>query len=68
MAFTKHFSKEILLNIVCTLLEIPGYPCRAQAVEITIQLVTKALTSVTEEEARHELILSTLTSEKNASF
>ena len=36
-------------------MEIPGYPCRAQAVERTIQLVTKALTSVTEEEVRHEL-------------
>ena len=47
--FTKHFSKEILLNIVCTPMEIPGYPCHTQAVERTIQLVTKASSSVTGE-------------------
>ena len=55
--FTKHLSKEILLNIVCTPMEIPGYPCHTQAVERTIQLITKASYSVTGEEARHGLIL-----------
>ena len=67
--FTKHFSKEILLNIMCTPMAIAGYPCHTQAVERTIQLVTKASSSVTLEEARHGFILSTLTSrEKNACF
>ena len=67
--FTKHFSKEILLNIVCIPMEIPDYPCQTQAIERAIQLVTKASYSVTGEEARHELILSTLTSrEKMPAF
>ena len=39
--------KYVLLNIVCTPMEIPGYPWHTHAVERTIQLVTKALTSVT---------------------
>ena len=43
-------------------MEIQGYPCHTQAVERTIQLFTKALSSVTGEEARHGLTLSTLTS------
>ena len=59
--FTKHFSKEILLNIVCDPMEILGYPCHIQTVERTIQLVTKASSSATGEEARHGLNLSTLT-------
>ena len=67
--FTKHLSEEILLNSVCTPMEIPSYPCHTQAVERTIQLVTKASSSVTGEEARHGLILSTLTSrEKMPTF
>ena len=53
-------------------MDIPGYPCHTQAVEAverTIQLVTKASSSVTGEEARHGLILSTLTSrEKMPTF
>ena len=60
--FTKHLSEEILLNSVCTPMEIPGYPYHTQYVERTIQLVTKAFTSVTGEEARHGFILSALTS------
>ena len=28
--------------VVCTTIEIPGYPCHTQAVERTIQLITKA--------------------------
>ena len=43
-------------------MEIPGYPCHTQAVERTIQLVTKASYSVTVEEARHRLIFLTPTS------
>ena len=43
-------------------MEIPGYPCHTQAIEKTIQLVTKASYSVTGEEARHGLIFSTPTS------
>ena len=51
--FTKYLSKEVLINSVRTPMEIPGYPCHTQAVERTIQLVTKSLFSVTGEEARH---------------
>ena len=66
--FTKYLSKEVLINSVRTPIEIPGYPCHTQAVERTIQLVTKSSCSVTEE-ARHGLILSTLFSrEKMPAF
>ena len=66
---TKHLSEEILLNSVCTPINIPGYACHTQAVERTILLVTKASSLVTGEEARHGLILSTLTSrERMPSF
>ena len=45
--FTKYLSKEVLINSVLTPIEIPGYPCHTQAVERTIQLVTKSSCSVT---------------------
>ena len=45
-------------------MDTPGYPCHLQAVERTIQLVTRAGHPVTEEEARHGLILSTLSSKE----
>ena len=39
--FKKYLSKEILINNVRTHIEILGYPCHTQAVERSIQLVTK---------------------------
>ena len=55
--FTEHLSKEILFNIVCTPMEIPGYPCHTQTDEITIQMVKKGSSSVTSKETRHGFIL-----------
>ncbi|KAI6657812.1 hypothetical protein LOD99_561 [Oopsacas minuta] len=67
--FTRYLSKEVLINCVRAPLEIPAYPCHTQAVERTIKLVTKSSCSVTGEDARHGLILSTLTSrEKMPAF
>ena len=60
--FTKHFSKELLLILCVTPMEFPGYPFHTQAVERTIQLGTKASSSVTGEEVRNGLILPTITS------
>ena len=65
--FTKLHSKEMLLSSVSTHIEIPGHPCHTQAVERTIQLITKTSASVIGEEARHVLILGTLTSREEMS-
>ena len=46
-------------------MEVPNYPCHNQAVERNVKLVTEASLSVAGEEARHGLVLSTITSRKN---
>ncbi|KAI6646049.1 hypothetical protein LOD99_9497 [Oopsacas minuta] len=47
--FTRYLTKEVLINCLRAPLEIPAHLCHTQAVERTIQLVTKSSCSVTGE-------------------
>ena len=63
--FTKSLSNEDLLQCIDQQMEVPNYPCHNQAVERNVKLVTEASLSVAGEEARHGMVLSTITSRKN---
>ena len=63
--FTKSLSKEDSLQSIDQQMEVPNYPYQNQPVEKNVKLVTEASLSVLGEEARHGMVLSTITSRKN---
>ena len=60
--FTKSFSNEDLHQCMDQQMEVANYTCHNQAVERNVNLVTEASFSVAGEEARHGMVLSTITS------
>ena len=61
---TNSLPNEDLLQCIDQQMEVPNYPCHNQAVERNVKLVTEASLSVAGEEARHGMVLFTITSRK----